>query len=64
MEQPGYPGTIKASSLYEPVIEISAADDMDYMRGKGYSLLFIGHIPMIVAVGAIFRFGSRRGDKE
>lgn len=49
---------------HSSTIGISAAGNTDYMSGKGYSILITGHLSMILAVGAIFRFGSRRSDEE
>jgi hypothetical protein len=45
-------------------IDMSARDYTDYMNGKGYLILITGLISTILAVGAIFWFGSKRGDDE
>ncbi|MDO8873091.1 MAG: hypothetical protein Q7V05_10235 [Methanoregula sp.] len=45
-------------------IDMSATDYTDYMSGKGYLILITGLISMILAVGAIFWFGSKRGDEK
>jgi hypothetical protein len=45
-------------------IDLSARDYMDYMNGQGYFILITGLISMILAVGAIFWFGTKRGDDE
>lgn len=43
-------------------IDISARDYTDYMSGKGVLILITGVISMILAVGAIFWFGTKRGN--
>jgi hypothetical protein len=45
-------------------IDMSARDYTDYMRGEGSLVLITGLISMILAVGAIFWFGTKRGDDE
>ena len=45
-------------------IDMSATDYTNYMGGKGYLILITGLISMIIAVGAIFWFGSKRGDEK
>jgi hypothetical protein len=43
-------------------IDISARDYTDYTSGQGYVILITGLISMILAVGAIFWFGTKCGD--
>jgi len=45
-------------------IDMSARDYTDYMNGKGSLVLITGVISMILAIGAIFWFGTKRGDDE
>ncbi|MDO9036632.1 MAG: hypothetical protein Q7U51_15730 [Methanoregula sp.] len=45
-------------------IDMSATNYTNYMGGKGYFILITGLVSMVIAVGLIFWFGSKRGDGE
>jgi hypothetical protein len=45
-------------------IDVAAHEYTDYMGGKGYLILIMGMVSMILAVGAIFWFGRRDEKKD